>query len=453
VLLGSSVTGTQGTGVRIGGVERALDPELSALRRAADGDLAGRDAAFEGLRRLERSLGGIDDPGSLANRLAAFEASLRQLGETPESAPRQQAAAEAARDLATGLNRIAGETVALRAGTDRAIGAAVEDLNGALAKVAKLNRQIQIATAAGRETAPLVDSRERAIDAVAGFVPIRQSVRQDGVIELRTREGIMLADITAQRLDYAVTPVYEPGLAYDGGAGTLSGLTLAGLDVTPGGPGSQAIRGGRLAGLFELRDSIAPAFEDRLDAFAADLLLRVATPAVDPTLGPSDAGLFTDRGAPFDLANLSGIAWRIELNAAVDPAAGGDPARLRDGINAAAPGPVSDDRLIRALSDALSADRDVGTAPAIPGLAGFLSLADSAAGLVELAGAARVAAEAEVSSLATAREALANEESARLGVDSDAELSRLIQIEQAYAANAQVIQAASRMLDELTRIQ
>ena len=39
-----------------------------------------------------------------------------------------------------------------------------------------------------------------------------------------------------------------------------------------------------------------------------------------------------------------------------------------------------------------------------------------------------------------------------LGVDQDREMQRLIQIEQAYAANAQVIQTASRMLDELTRL-
>jgi flagellar hook-associated protein 1 FlgK len=452
VQLGASVTGTQGTGVRVNGVARALDPELSEARRQADGELAGRDAVLQALTELERGLGELDDPGSLTNRLGAFEGALRQLGETPESGPRQQAAAEAARDLADTFNRIAGRTVELRGRTDRAIGAAVEDLSADLGAFARLNRQIQIATAAGRETAPMIDQRERLIDRIAQAVPLRQSMREDGVVELRTREGVMMADITARPVEYATTPVYEPGLSYAAGAGTLSGLAIAGTDVTPGGPGSQAIRDGRLAGLFEVRDATAPEFERRLDSLAADLITRLGDPAVDPSLAPGDAGLFTDRGGAFALADITGIASRIELNAAVDPAAGGYPARLRDGMNAAAPGPVSNDAVIRALSEALSADRDVGTPPATPGLAGELSLADSVGGIVELTSMARVSSEAETSSLSNAREVLANEEATRLGVDSDEELSQLVQIEQAYSANAQVIRAASRMLDELTRI-
>jgi len=38
------------------------------------------------------------------------------------------------------------------------------------------------------------------------------------------------------------------------------------------------------------------------------------------------------------------------------------------------------------------------------------------------------------------------------GVDTDAEMERLLLIEQAYAANARVVQAAEDMLDQLLRI-
>lgn len=450
--LAASVTGTQGTGVRVSGIARALDPELSAARRMADGDLAERTATSQGLVTLERAIGGLGDADSLGARLAAFERALLQLGETPESAPRQTAAAEAARDLATAFNDAAGATLRLRQETDIAIGRTVAETNAALDEIARLNRRIQVATAAGRETAPLIDERERQIDRVAQALPIREVRRDDGVVELMTREGIGLVDIRAQQLDYSVTPVYEPGLAL-GGPGTVSGLSLRGIDVTPGAGGPQRIEGGRLAGLFALRDRIAPEIEARLDGLAADLAARLGDPALDPTLAAGDPGLFTDGAGAFALANTTGFAARVALNPAVDPATGGDPARIRDGINAGAPGPASDDTIIRALADALAAETDAALPPAVPGISGRLSLAGRIDAVVEILATDRVVEEAEVAALGTAREALATEEATALGVDTDDELARLIQIEQAYAANAQVIQTAARMLDELRRIQ
>lgn len=449
--LASQVTGGQGTGVQVVGISRALDPELTAARRLADGDLAGRSAAFEALTTLERSIGQVGDPGSLFTRLTEFEQALRQLGETPESAARQDAAANAARDLAGTFNRIGQETVDLRARTDIEIGSTVSRLNTGLEEVARLNRQIQLAQAGGRTTAPLIDKREAAIDKVAQIMPVRQTIRQDGVLELYTREGIGLVDTRAQRVEYKVTPVYEPGLSY--GSGPLSGLTLRGVDITPGGGGVQAVRGGQLAGLFEVRDRIAPEFEAQLDSLAADLATRLADPAVDPTLAAGDPGLFTDRGAAFALADTTGFATRITLNAAVDPVQGGDPVALRDGLQALVARPASDSTVIRALSDALSRGTDTTLPPATPGLSGSLSLSGRVAGVVELLATDRVVSESEVSSLSIARETLAGQEAEKIGVDTDEELSRLIQIEQAYAANAQVIQTAARMLDELTRLQ
>lgn len=451
--LASSVTGTQGTGVRVSGISRVLDPELSASRRLADGDLANRSAAFEALRNIETEFGTFGETQSLGARLAAFDTALRALAETPENGPRQQAAVDAARDLAAKFNSLGAAVTSTRAQTDREIARTVAETNTALEGVARLNRQIQIAEATRRETAALIDRREVLIDEVARALPIRQSIRADGVVELRTLEGIGLVDIRAQRIDYTETPVYQPGLSYNAGAGTLSGLTLQGIDITPGGPGSQAVRGGALAGLFEVRDQTTAEIEAQVDSLAADLITRLADPGVDPTLAPGDPGLFTDGGGAFVLADTVGIASRISLNPAADPAQGGDAARLRDGLNAVGPGPTSEDAILRALTDALAAPRDATAPPATPGLAGSLTLAERLDGVIERIGTQRVTAEIEVSSLTSAREALANEESTVIGVDTDLELSRLVEIEQAYAANAQVIQTAARMLDELRRIQ
>jgi flagellar hook-associated protein 1 FlgK len=390
---------------------------------------------------------GGDD--TLASRITGFEGALRQLAETPELAPRQAAVVTAASDVAVKLNQISTESARVRQTADADITRQVTEVNDSLGKIARLNRQIQIFASSGRDTASLIDQRERLIDRVASIVPIREHARADGVVELTTAQGLTLADTRAREIQFTPSPIITAPMRYDGGAGALSGLTLNGVDITPGGPGSQAIAGGALAGQFAIRDDIAPQVSDRADALAADLIGRLAASGVDPTLAPGAPGLFTDNGAAYDPLTLTGLAGRIQLNAAVDPDAGGDPALIRDGLGATAPGPVTNGDLPRALLDALTA---TGSVTMVPGLPAGLSFAGAAAGLVELTAFNRVSTEVNVAAFSSTRETLASAEADAIGVNSDVELQALIQIEQAFAANVQVIQTASRMLDELLEI-
>jgi flagellar hook-associated protein 1 FlgK len=447
--LSSAVLGGYGAGVAVTGVDRASSPELTSARRVADGDLAAGQGELDALVRLERSVGVAGGADTLATRIVAFEASLRQLAETPELAPRQAATAAAAGDLSTKLNQISSESARVRQTADAEIVRQVTEVNGALSKIAKLNRQIQIFSATGRETASLVDQREQLTDRVASIVPIREHARGDGVVELTTAQGLSLVDTRAQELEFTPTPIVTAPMRYDDGAGALSGVTLNGVNITPGGSGSQTIAGGAMAAQFAVRDRIATEVSDRADALAADLIGRLAASGVDPTLLPGDPGLFTDNGGAYDPLTLAGLAGRIQLNSAVDPDAGGDPALIRDGLGAIAPGPTINGDLPRALLDALTATNSVFT---IPGLSSALSFSGAAAGLVELIAIDRVSGETGVASFSSTRETLASAEAHEIGVNSDAELQALIQIEQAYAANVQVIQTASRMLDRILEI-
>jgi len=351
--------------------------------------------------------------------------------------------------VATRLNQISTESARVRSTADAEIARQVSEVNGALGKIARLNRQIQIFSASGRDTANLIDERERLIDRVASIVPIREQRRDDGVVEIMTQQGLPLADTRAQQIEFSATPIVTAPMRYDGGAGALSGLTLNGVDITPGGPGTQAIDSGGLAGLFAVRDRIASEFSDRADALAADLIGRLSAAGLDPTVAPGAPGLFTDDGGPYDPSVIEGLAGRIKLNAAIDPAQGGDPARLRDGLGSTAPGPLVDGALPRAMLDALTQRSAFVT---MPGLHAGMSVKEAATGFMELTALGRVSAESEFASVSASRQTLALAEADRIGVDSDDEMRALIQIEQAYAANVQVIQTASRMLERLMEL-
>jgi flagellar hook-associated protein 1 FlgK len=181
---------------------------------------------------------------------------------------------------------------------------------------------------------------------------------------------------------------------------------------------------------------------------ARDLAERFDASGIDPTLLPADAGLFTDAGARTDPAAELGLAARLEVNAAVRPEGGGQVWRLRDGLGAAAEGARGDATLLAAQVEALAAPRATASG-------GFSATARSMADLVSehlsLAGLARQDAEAREVTASAVHAVLEEQELAR-GVDTDAEMQKLLQIEQMYAANARVVQAAEAMLDELMRM-
>lgn len=448
--LSSAVLGGRGVGVSVTGVNRASAPDLTAARRQADGDAATLGPQAEATTRLGRSFGEAGDEDGLFVRIEELESTLRALADTPESEPRQLDAVEAARDLASRFNKLSDEAATVRQNADATINAQVQTVNRNLAQIDELNAKIVRLGSGGRDVATLIDERERLIDEVSALIPARTHLQSDGSIHLTTQQGIYLLAETPSELQFTRSPIITAPMAYDpAGTGALSGLTLRGIDITPDSTHPQRLTGGAIAGNFVVRDDIGVEFNAQIDQLAADLIARFEDPTVDPTLGAADPGLFTDNGAQLDLTTVEGLAGRISLNPLADPAAGGDPARLRDGLLSAGPGPTGSDTIARNLLDALTAGRP---AAAIPGVDGNLSAAGMASGIGEAIGIRRTNAETALSSLSTAREALALSEAREIGVDTDAELQDLIEIEQAFAANIQVIQTASRMLEEILEI-
>lgn len=449
VHVSSMAQGGAGAGVRVAGTERAMAPEYTRPRREADSDTAHRAAISDVLVRIGGALGEADGDDGLFRRLGEFEASLRSLADAPEEGTRQNAAVEKARDLVSVLNGLSGAAVEVRQRADREIAAQVARVNGNLQQIDDLNDKIQLLAGDDLSLPALINEREKLIDEVSATIPVRPQLQSNGTVHLYTAEGVFLLREDPAPLSFTPNPTITPPMLYaPGGAGALSGLFVGTQEITPGAGGIFEVRSGSLAGQFAVRDQIGVAFQQRIDLFAADLIARFEDPAVDPTLAAGDPGLFTDAGGVLNMTMVEGLAGRIAVNALADPAAGGSPAVLRDGLQAAAPGPVSSDTILRNMIDAMR----IRSATTIPGLGGVYSTADLAAGIVELTALDRVDAETETGRVSATRAALAEAEADRVGVDQDQELSRLIQIEQAYNANVRIIQAVSDMLQEIVEL-
>ncbi len=449
VNLSERVTDGAGAGVSVSGVSRATNPAVTYERRIADASFAFNSANAGAMTRVSNFLGGPDDPTSLFQKYANLESAMRALAETPNSTPLQQKVVATANDLASTFNRIASSYQQIRTEADKEIGLRVDEVNDALQKIEALNGSIGRGSATGADVTALQDQRQQLINKVNESIPVRELVREGGRVDLMTPEGVFLLSGTARTIEFSPAALVTAGQEYLGGAGSLSGISVDGKDITPGGPGSLPITNGGIAGLFNVRDNTVPEMSQALDALAFDLIGRFEDPAVDPTLNPGDPGFFTDNGAASDVLNLNGLAGRIELNAAVDPAQGGEVWRVRDGVQAVAPGPAGSDAFVRALISAMTDSRPSHAALQSPGA---LNASEGAAHLAALAGGARASASEQLSASSALAQSLYEAEKFETGVDTDRELQNLIIIEQSFAANTRVIQTVDEMIRRLMEI-
>lgn len=441
VQLSASSRGLGGGGVSVTGIARQIDSLLLQDLRLASAAMGERATASAFLSRMDQVMGTADQDGSLSARIATFERSLVEAAARPEVDARLASVVDAARSLTQGLGQIAEAIQTERQAADTKIALDVRRLNDALAGVAELNTRIQSFAASGRETSALKDQRQQLVDSISAIVPVREALRENDKIALYTTGGTILLEGQPVQIVFSATAMITPELSL--AAGTLSGLTVNGKPLTTT-PAGGRLGEGRLSALFDLRDRQAPEAQANLDALARDLIERVADPAVDPTRAPGAPALFTDNGSAFVPLNEIGLAGRITLNPLVEPDSGGALWRLRDGLGAAAPGPAGFEGRLTALSGALSAVRvqaSGGLSPGARSLAGFAS------DIASMQAVNRLSAESGTA-FASARAEGLRSALLRDGVDTDQEMQNLLVIEQAYAANAKVIQT----VDELIKI-
>ncbi|MEM6303417.1 MAG: flagellar hook-associated protein FlgK [Pseudomonadota bacterium] len=439
--LGSGALG----GVTVLGVSRNIDAGLASDRRLAEAGQLYYGAASDFYARFESLLGVPGDANSLSGRLADFEGTLVTAASRPDAPDRLQQAVNAARSLADGIAAASDGVQAARTQADQAIALEVAQLNTALQQVQTLNAQITAAQAKSEETASLDDQRFQVLDQIGTLVPLRIYQRDDGQVALYSTNGALLLEGSAATIEFNGVGQVTPYMSLAGGQ--LSGITINGLPVSADGANG-GLGGGSIGGNFEVRDRLGVEAQAELDAYARDLIERFQDPAVDPSLAPGDAGLFTDQGAAFLPAAAPGIAQRITINAAVDPTQGGETWRLRDGINAAAQGPVGEASLLQAVGDALTTPRTTADGT----FAGDANTASALlSNLTSITAAKQIGTDQQLS-FANARVTELTELQLADGVDTDAELQRLIQVEQAYAANARMIQVLDELMDVLNRL-
>lgn len=430
-------------GVRIDGVVRVVNDALLSEARLAGA--AAREAEVRGvaLSRMEAAVGLPGESHSLLTAFANFQDSVNSASARPDDELRLSRVLVTAGSLADRLNAASAAVQLQRTSADQAIASEIDLLNSALERVAYLNRRISVVEADGKDNSALQDERQQIIDQISRIVPVQEVAREGGKVALFAQSGLVLLDGTVPtRFDF------QPALAI--GPEDVAGAPLAyvsqdGAALSPA--QMRLLSGGSLAGHFAVRDQLAPDVQRDLDALAFELQARLSSAAVDPTIGLGP-GLFTDAGTAVDAAQITGLAGRLAVNAAIDPSQGGQLWRLRSGLNAPPGLPTGDSAVLTAMARNL----EIARAAVAPGLADeSATMAGRFGNATSRLTFARVEAEGEQAVKGTRLATISSRFMAD-GVDSDAEMQRLLQYEQAYAANARVIRAIDEMINQLLRI-
>ncbi len=436
-----------GVAVRVRSDRADLDPFLLRDLREAVADGAASDVRAARLEDLAAVTGEASGVFSVSASLAALESAFVSLEASPASSAAQRAVLEAANDVAGSFSAAQDALDDARARTQSDLEADVALANQALARVEALNGEIVTADATGRDANALRDDRDAALDQLAALLPIATHERGDGAVVVTIKGGPTLLDSTMRPLvfDAAVIPAGAPP-----GYPTYPSIRVDDPNAPATATDLSGLQAGRIGGALVARDQDLIQAQRELDALAQGVI--VAFQAADASLAAGQPGLFVNgTGVAVDPAVTEplGLAGRIAVNDAVDPDAGGALRRLRDGVGAAAAGPTQDATQIRAFIGAFS---DPTPFPPEGGLAVASSLSDYAASVGGSRNTARATLNGDADAQAAVAATLAAERSAQGDVDLDVEAQRLLELEQYYSANAQVLETVQTLLDQLLAV-
>ncbi|MCC5954713.1 MAG: flagellar hook-associated protein FlgK [Natronohydrobacter sp.] len=435
------VLGGTGSGVAMTGITRHMDRALIGDLRQATTLASGDSLLGAFWQKMETGLGLPSEDGSLGQSIARLGTALQRASLQPDQTAFLQQSIQAANDISTKIRGLHDMLAVERDRADAGVAQDIEWLNNTLNDIADLNHKIQRQTLLGGTPEGLMDLRQSLVDKVAQRIPVQEFPRDDGRIMLMARDGSILVDRDAAQFSFSRSPDPRAGDGVENGA--LSRVSINGREIVSG---SVIFAEGTVGAFLQLRDDVAPAMLHDLDLLAADLVSRFSGSDIDQSLDPGDFGLFSLAGHTTLPAALDGIAGLLSINPALDPSKGGAEWRLRTGINATGPGDVLDNSVLDRMARTLDMQTTLGATQSP-----LRSLQGHATDLLSSVATQRLGSD-QRNGFNVARVAMLSETLAAQGVDTDAELSKLLILEQAYSANARVLSTVDAMLRTILEI-
>ena len=446
-------------GSDVASVTREANSALLEQVNVSTSQAASEQALANGLATLAQSVsdsasststsGATQNGNSPSAMLTNLQDALTTYQTSPGSAAAGQAVVTAASDLASSLNSGSATVQQVREQADSDMASSVSTVNSLLNQFSQVDQTIVGGLATGADVSGAEDTRDSILTQLSQQIGVSTTTNANGSTSIYTDSGVTLYQSgVASQLSFTPTPTLTAGMS--GNQVSVNGVPITG----PSAP--MAIQSGALAGLANLRDTVAPEYQAQLDQIAGGLVNAFAESDQSTTTPglPSLPGLFTYPGATGLPATngMTGLAASIEVNPAVDPSQGGDLSLLQNGgVNGAnyvynATGSAGYTGRIQQLAAATTSTQSFDPSA---GLASSASLNDYANSSVSWLQAQNQQASNGVdyqnSLVSQATSALSN----ATGVSLDTEMTNMLNIENSYTTTAKLLTTVNDMFTAL----
>ena len=453
--LTSTISIVGGGGVQQGPAQRATDSALLSNLLSAQSNSTSQQSLSDGLTQIATTLNldtassstaTTSNDSSPATMIAALSTALQQYAAQPDSSALANAAVTAAQSLASNLKSASASVQAVRKQADSDIATSVQTINSLLAQFKTANDTVVAGAKSGADTTDAQDTRDSVLKQLSNEIGITTTTNANGGISIYTDSGATLFETSPRSVTFTPTTSFAAG-------STGNAVFVDGVPVT-GALSPMPIQSGRLAGLTTLRDTTAPAYQNQLDQIASGLITSFQETDQTGGSAPALAGLFTNGGSTALPTSVTGLASNLSISANADPTRGGNPLLLRDGnissSNSAYTYNTSGDSgysaRLTALNAALSQSRAFDPTS---GGAAAASLSTYATSSVSWLESTRQTASNNATYTSTVASTTTTALSNATGVSLDDEMSKMLDIEHAYQASAQLMNSVSTMYTSL----
>jgi flagellar hook-associated protein 1 FlgK len=428
----SEKTSSQTTGplgqVFLGAVSRNVDQQLQASLNDTSGQVNQLNVQVNLLQQIETAFGSPTADTSLAAAITGLQNAFQNLSVNPEQTSLYSSALDAAHTVAANLNSLSRTVSTTNTQATIQIQQSVTSANDTLQQIDKINKEIVAQTGASDIT-DLEDQRDRLVSTLGGMMDIKVFARPNGGIAVYTADGKPLVDFTAAT------------------------ISSNGSQIIWNAPGSTSapikISSGTLGGLQILETQTLPAVQAQLDDVARALTVEfnnINIPLFNDgggtPLNGTNPALPISVGNPPDPVQLVGYADRIAVNSTVLAT----PTILRDANSATPLAPGDTTNINQALQLFNRTNIAFTASTGLPASGSFVSVTTD---FIAAQSALRANAQASLSSEQALQQTIQNKISAQSGVNVDNEVAQLAVLQNAYSANARVMQTSRDLFNTL----
>eukprot|EP01037_Dinobryon_pediforme_P013681 gene13681-13797_t len=428
-------------------ITRITDQNLYDTMLATTSSSNAAGAITSGLNQLQNTVGDTSSTQSPAALVGTLSNDLQAYVSAPDNMTQAQGVVTDAQTVATALNSASTLVQTVRQQADSSMAQAVTAINADLVKFQQANSTIVGGSSSNEAVNHAMDVRDGILKDLSQYMGISTLQQPNGGTVIYTDSGVTLFETTPRSVAFATTTPLAAGVS--GASVIVDGVPVTGSGST------MPLKSGSLAGLAQLRDTIAPTYQSQLDSIASGLLSAFAETGATPTSLPAQAGLFNWSGGPSMPTVTTGLAASISVNAAVDPAQGGSLTTLRDGgiagasYNTNTTGAASYSTHLQSLVTAMGAAQSFSAAT---GLGTSMTVTNYATASVGWLEAQRQAAtnnsDYQTTLQTSATQALSNTS----GVNIDTEMTKMLSLENSYQASAKLMSAIDSMFTNLMDI-